>query len=120
MDATYTSTGDDEIKSRSIIDVSTGPHDLNFFTDDTATNWRINHPLTLVTDPDTMAEQISHGLQLPSHKNSFTPTVVLNVLYAPVNGFWNQTNSSYGESASGLQAAGVFFGAKGGQVLGKA
>ena len=70
-DVGHTSTGDDEINSRSIIDVSTGPHDLNFFTDDTATIWRINHPLTLVTDPDTMAEQIFTWVAAPEPQEQF-------------------------------------------------
>ena len=52
------SISDEDINSRSTIDFSTRPYDLNFFTEDIATIWRINYPLNLVTDPDTMAEQI--------------------------------------------------------------
>ena len=70
-DAGRTSTGVDEINSRSIIDTSTGPHDLEFFTDDIATIWRINQPLTLVTEPDRMADQIFARVAAPEPQEEF-------------------------------------------------
>ena len=116
-DVGYTSTGDDEINSRSVTDVSTGPHDLNFFIDDIATIWRINSPLILVTDTDTMADQIFTWVTAPELQKQFHVHCVLN---KPVNGSWTPSNFSYGESASGLQATGVSYGTQAGQVLGKA
>lgn len=114
-----TSTGGDKINRRHTTDMSTLPHGLILSTDDIARIWRINHPPSLLTEPDTMTDQILQGLQLPSHKKNSMPAVVLYVLQGHVNGSWTQTNSNHGGSASGPQAIGASFGAKENQVLKK-
>ena len=66
-----TSTGDDEINTRHMTDMSTIPHGLIFSTDDIARIWRINHPPSLLTEPDTMTDQIFARIAAPEPQEKF-------------------------------------------------
>ena len=70
-DAGDTSTGGDEIDRRHMIDMSAMPHGLIFSTDDIATIWRMIHPPSLLTEPDTMADQIFARVAAPEPQENF-------------------------------------------------
>ena len=70
-DAGHPSTSCDEINRRSIIDVSTGPHDLMFFTKDITTIWRIIHSLASWTEPNTRANRAFARVAAPKPHEEF-------------------------------------------------
>ena len=66
-----TSTSGDEINRRHMTDMSTIPHGLIFSTDDIARIWRVNHPPSLLTEPDTTTDQIFARIAAPEPQEKF-------------------------------------------------
>ena len=73
-----------------------------------------------MTDPDTIVDQVFARVADPEPQEEISARRRAERFAGTCQWFMDTRSFIYGESASGPQATGVFFGVQGGQAMGKA